>query len=147
LHKFLGTLLSTPLKHSSIFGLIFSFVVNTAIAVEDIAEAASIILADPLPHRNKTYSLVGPVFTQTQVAKAFTTALGREIKYSQVPFEDFQTGLETAVPAWQAAGIVELLRMVNANKYQFKSNDFEAITHHGASPIEQWVNAVTPAFQ
>jgi uncharacterized protein YbjT (DUF2867 family) len=68
------------------------------ISVEDIGEVASIAFAHPHRWTGKTIELAGEDATMTQMAEKLTGALGRTVKYVQVPWEQFreQAGGEMA---------------------------------------------------
>jgi uncharacterized protein YbjT (DUF2867 family) len=68
------------------------------ISVEDIGEVAAIAFAHPHRWTGKTIELAGEDLTMTQAAEKLTGALGRNVKYVQVPWEQFreQAGGEMA---------------------------------------------------
>jgi uncharacterized protein YbjT (DUF2867 family) len=58
------------------------------IDVQDIANTAAALLANPAPHAGKTYTLTGGTAVGiADVAAALSKALGKEVKYQPVPVE------------------------------------------------------------
>ncbi len=59
---------------------------TSPIAAIDVAKAVAVILDDPAPHIGKIYELTGPVTADVEhYAQAFSEALGRTIRYRDVP--------------------------------------------------------------
>lgn len=60
------------------------------IASEDQAHVIAAILADPKQHTGKIYQLYGPVeLTPPEIAEILTRTLGKEIRYKQIPPEEW----------------------------------------------------------
>ena len=60
--------------------------------VDDIAEVAALALAEP-GHEGKIYEVTGPrMLTFAQAAEELSRAVGREIKYTQIPHHAFVGG-------------------------------------------------------
>lgn len=121
----------------------------TPIAICDVAEAAACIVTNPSRHANKVYKLTTSPFCENDVARAFSTVLGKEIKYVQVPYDQFRSTLLSAgIEEWQADGILELKRDIDmgATYYQ-ASPDFKAITGRDPTTLEQWVRCCERCFK
>ena len=71
----------------------------------DVGAAAAAVLANPEPHIGKVYDLTGPQsLTMTQYAEEFSGALGRTIKYVNVPPQIWEAKLQEAkLPAYLIA--------------------------------------------
>lgn len=69
------------------------------IAVDDIGAFAAIAFEHPGRWRNRAFELAGDELSMTQIADAFSLASGREVRYQQVPWEQFeqQAGHEMTV--------------------------------------------------
>lgn len=76
--------------------------------VRDIAAAAAEALTEP-GHEGRIYDLTGPeALTHTQMAEQLSAAIGREIRFVDVPEEAMaQAMLGIGMPAWQVEGLVE----------------------------------------
>ena len=69
------------------------------IAAEDQGRVIAALLQDPAPHVGRTYPLYGPVeHTFPELAAVVGRALGREIRYRQVPFEVLRDALAPTGP-------------------------------------------------
>jgi NAD(P)H dehydrogenase (quinone) len=70
---------------------------HAPIAAEDQARLISTILADPTPHRAKTYPLFGPVeMDQASIAEAVSEVLGRPVAYEPISIDAYRKRLEEA---------------------------------------------------
>jgi uncharacterized protein YbjT (DUF2867 family) len=64
---------------------------TSPVAAQDVAEAIATILANPAAHIGKVYELTGPKSQDmTGVAAEYSTALGRQITYVDVPLEQWR---------------------------------------------------------
>ena len=124
----------------------------TPIAVNDVGKASADILANPKGHHNKTYKLVMPGFTLQQLAKAFTTALKKEVTVTTVPYPAAKEAfMGMGFPEWQVDGIMELFKMIdndsNVTNETKSTSDFTKITGEKPLTMTQWVEANTAGFQ
>ena len=80
----------------------------SAVDVRDIASIAARALTES-GHESKTYDITGPqALTHAEMADQLSDALGKPIKYVDVPPEAMrQTLLSFGMPTWQADGLVE----------------------------------------
>jgi len=99
-------------------------------------------LQGPSKHAGRTYHINSAPFTQTAVAAAFSSELGRPVDYVQVPEEGVLAALKGfGMEQWQADGCVELNRYVTGGQYSWAS-DFEAIVGRPATTLEEYVKAI-----
>ena len=124
----------------------------TPIAVSDVGKASAVILANPGPYANKTFKLATKSGTHTDLVKAFSQSLGREIKYVQVPYSAAKEAfMKKGVLEWQVNGVLELYKLFDGGSPV--TNDPEGATHFktitGSDPltVEQWVAAVADGFK
>ncbi len=123
------------------------------VAVQDIADSAAAILSNPAAagtHAGKTYILTAPTTTNAEIAKAFSTALGKQVDYIQVPKEAAKQAIVgLGLQAWQADGILQLYDLFDQNSpiTNNPTNDIQTLTGRAATSVEQWVTAVAPAFK
>src|SRR3974390_2105838 len=67
---------------------------TSPLAAVDVARAVSIILADPAPHIGRIYNLTGLESADLDhYARDFSKALGRTIRYRDVPLSDWSEKL------------------------------------------------------
>jgi len=63
---------------------------HAPVAAEDQARLIVAILEHPTPHVGRTYPLFGPVeLTHPEIAAIISRVIGKEVKYQQVPIEQF----------------------------------------------------------
>jgi NAD(P)H dehydrogenase (quinone) len=81
------------------------------VALEDVAEAAAIVLTQP-GHTGATYELAGtPPLTQTEVAAVFGEALGRPVRAEAEPIEAWELRARTAgLGDHQRATLIQMFR-------------------------------------
>ena len=73
-----------------------------SVTTDNAGEAAAVIVTNPAKHAGKVYNVVGPAYTNAELAAAFTAELGKPIEYVQLPYEAVSASfLEKGWPAWQ----------------------------------------------
>ena len=121
------------------------------IAVEDAGLASAVILADPKKHANKTYNIVSNRHPFGDVVAAFTEALGKEVKYVRVQYEDMKkTLLGNGIPQWQVEGMLGYLKLVDSGLEGAdvpETGDFEKITGEKPTSLKEWVAKVKNSFK
>eukprot|EP01012_Entosiphon_sulcatum_P067042 TRINITY_DN9654_c0_g1_i1.p1 TRINITY_DN9654_c0_g1~~TRINITY_DN9654_c0_g1_i1.p1 ORF type:complete len:1004 (+),score=206.33 TRINITY_DN9654_c0_g1_i1:30-3014(+) len=122
-----------------------------AISVRDIANAAAHILLERTKrHFNKTYRLNGIPYSNSDLAAAFSAALGRKIEYVQVPYEAAKQAMLAAgyLQDWQVDGVIELLRLQDEGHPLAceGSPDYQEVTGSDPTNIADWVQSVATAF-
>ena len=79
----------------------------SAVDVRDIAAVAAVALTES-GHEGATYTLTGPeAITHSQIAAALTAALGRTVRFVDVPPGAFADSLRELLPPWQVDGLLE----------------------------------------
>jgi NAD(P)H dehydrogenase (quinone) len=74
----------------------------SSVTTDNAGEAGAVVVANPRPHVGKTYNVVGPAYTNADLAAAFTAALGKPVEYVQVSYEAARASfLEKGWPEWQ----------------------------------------------
>ena len=144
--------LKDPIQsQSSIYSPVDPSKPYTPVVVEDAGKAAAAVLADWQKHVNKTYTIVSDRHSYGDVAKAFSEAVGKEIKYVQVPYDAAkQSFLQAGVPEWQTDGILELYRLIDSGSpatNQANLTDFEKITGEKPTNLTVWLSKVGGAFK
>jgi uncharacterized protein YbjT (DUF2867 family) len=112
------------------------------VAAGDVAQVAATILADPAPHVGHVYELTGPRCEDMRaVADEFSDALGRRIRYVDVPFDAWRDGVLLAKhwPEHLTGHIATMARLHAANRYDRLTHDVETITGHPATTIRDFV--------
>jgi uncharacterized protein YbjT (DUF2867 family) len=108
---FMQTTLSykpTIVSQNAIFGSVGNSSIST-VDVRDIAAVAAVALTET-GHQGKNYVITGPqALTHTEIAAHLSEALGKEVRYVDVPYSVIRDALlQMGIPAWQVEGIIEL---------------------------------------
>ena len=123
----------------------------TLIVAEDAGKAAAAVLADWEKHVNKTYTIVSDRQSFGDVAKAFSEAVGKEVKYVRVPYDAAKKSFVQAnVPEWQVNGILDFYKLIDSGSpgaNQADISDFERITGEKPTSLKAWLSKVGGAFK
>jgi uncharacterized protein YbjT (DUF2867 family) len=100
-------------------------------------------------HVGKTYTLTGPeAITSTQAAETLSTELGREIRFVNLPPEQFkQALLSVGVPEWGADALIDLQRMYREGKAAVVTDDVEHILGRKPISFAQFARDFREAFE
>ena len=124
----------------------------SAVVVEDAGKAAAAIMADPEKHYGKTYKLISNRHTLNELAAAFSQALGKNVKYERISYNDCRRRLVEVVGFSEedADGILEIYRLTDEECPMLddpEMSHFNQITGEKPTSLKEWVNEVTPAFK
>jgi uncharacterized protein YbjT (DUF2867 family) len=117
---------------------------TSPIAVDDVARVVATVLRDPAPHAGHVYELTGPrTVDMTEMAGAFSKALGRPVSYVDVPLEQWREEVLATIglPPHIEQHIVTMCRLHQHNRYDRASDDVERLTGTPAQTIEDFVAA------
>ncbi|MEV5145350.1 NmrA family NAD(P)-binding protein [Streptomyces sp. NPDC052727] len=117
---------------------------TSPIAVDDVARTVAAVLRDPLPHVGHVYELTGPrTVDMTEMAEAFSKALGRPVSYVDVPLDRWREEVLSVIglPPHVEEHIVTMCRLHQQNRYDRASGDVERLTGAPAQTIEAFVAA------
>ena len=122
------------------------------IAVEDAAKAGAAILANYSKHSGKRYTIQSDRYTNAELAAAFTEALGKEVKFIQVPPEAAkQAMVGKGWPEWQVDGILELLKLIEEGVPVLTAGDdgqaLKSLTGEEPTSMKAWVTKNAPGFK
>ncbi|MFM0339501.1 NmrA family NAD(P)-binding protein [Paraburkholderia fungorum] len=108
---------------------------TSPIAAADVGAAAAVVLANPEPHIGKVYELTGPQsLTMTELAQEFSSALGRNIQYVNVPPQIWEAKLrELQQPAHLTTHLVVMGQLHRDNRYDRMTDTFQQLV--GRAPI------------
>ncbi len=118
------------------------------IDVRDIVDVAVQALLSPGGHEGRTYTLTGPApISMHDVAIALTGALGREVKYVDVPV---QAGVDSFIamgmPKFMADTFGELFVNFARGGADRATDDVEQVTGHPARSIDDFARDFATAF-
>jgi uncharacterized protein YbjT (DUF2867 family) len=118
----------------------------SAVDVRDIAAVAAVALTEA-GHEGATYTLTGPeAITHSQIAAALTTALGRPVRFIDVPPEAFADSIRGLLPPWQVDGLLEDYAHYRRGEAAVVSPVVAEITGTAPRSIEQFARDYTAAF-
>ncbi|KAM7446437.1 hypothetical protein ABFA07_005279 [Porites harrisoni] len=124
----------------------------SAVVVEDAGKAAAAIMAEPEKHYGKTYKLISNRHTLNELAAAFSQALGKNVKYERISYNDCRRRLVEVVgfSDEDADGILEIYRLTDEECPMVddpEMSHFNQITGEKPTSLKEWVTEVTPAFK
>jgi uncharacterized protein YbjT (DUF2867 family) len=107
---------------------------TSPISAVDVARAVSVILDDPVPHIGQVYNLTGYESVDlNHYARVFSEALGRTIRYRDVPRPQWTEGLrEAGVPLHVVNHLGVMADLHARGRYDRMTDDFLKLT--GARP-------------
>lgn len=106
-----------------------------AVAQADIARCAQAVLADPAPHRGRTYDLTGPAaFTLAEVAEVLTDVLGRPVSFHDETLEEARASrAHWNPPPWQLDAWISTYLAIAAGELSHVSDAVRRLT--GREPL------------
>jgi len=115
--------------------------------LRDVAAVAVKVLTED-GHLGKAYALTGPhALTAAQVARTLSSAVGREIKYVDLPPDQMKQALLSAgVPEFIAEGDVDLNQLYRSGGASLVSPDIEHILGRQPISLEQFARDYAGAF-
>jgi len=122
---------------------------TSPVAAEDVAAVIATILTDPSAHIGKVYELTGPRSQDLNaVAAEYSAALGRTIRYVDVPFEPWRENLKKLnLPPHVTAHLITMAQLHAANRYDRITRDVETITGRPATSVRDFVAAHAALYQ
>jgi uncharacterized protein YbjT (DUF2867 family) len=108
---------------------------TSPVSAVDVARAVSVILDDPAPHIGKVYNLTGPESADLEhYARVFSEALGRTIRYRDVPVSAWAARLrEMGVPEHLVRHVATMSELHAQGRYDRMTDDLLKLT--GKTPM------------
>jgi uncharacterized protein YbjT (DUF2867 family) len=108
---------------------------TSPVSAVDVARAVSVILDDPAPHIGKVYNLTGPESADLEhYARVFSEALGRTIRYRDVPVSAWAARLrEIGVPEHLVRHVATMGELHAQGRYDRMTDDLLKLT--GKTPM------------
>lgn len=118
------------------------------IDLRDVAAAAVKALTED-GHQGKAYTLTGPEgLSNARVAEILSDDTGREIKYVDLPAEQFKQALVGAgLPEWSANALNDLQQFYRAGEASAVTRDVEQLLRRKPTSFEQFSRDYAQAFQ
>ncbi len=117
------------------------------IDVRDIVDVAAKVLTED-GHQGKTYGLTGPAsISFHDVAAGLSKALGKEVKYVDVPLEAAREAMiGMGLSEWHADAFNEYNKAFSEGLGDFTTGDVEELTGHPARSFETFARDFAQAF-
>ncbi len=117
------------------------------IDVRDIVDVAAKVLTEA-GHEGKTYGLTGPAsISYHDIAAGLSKALGKEVKYVDVPLEAAREAMVgMGLPEWYADAYNEYNKAFSEGFGDFTTNDVKELTGHPARSYETFARDFSQAF-
>src|SRR6516165_8625503 len=111
------------------------------VAAADVARVVACVLVDPGPHLGHIYELTGPRSQDMDgVAREYSDALGREIKYSDIAPEEWERALKKqGLPEHLTKHLVTMAELNRAGRYDRLSDGVERVTGRPAMSVREFV--------
>jgi len=108
-----------------------------AVAQDDIAEVATVVLVSPASHAGMTYDLTGPdALTLDEVAATISAATGRTVTYYPETIEEaYASRAGFGAPDWQLEAWISTYTAIGAGEMDVVSGDIPTITGHPATSL------------
>ncbi len=119
----------------------------SAVAQDDIAEVATIVLRAPEAHAGLTYDLTGPqALSFDEIAATVAAATGREVRYQEETLEQaYASRAHYGAPGWQVDAWVSTYTAIAAGEMSGISDAIAQVTGHPATSLTQLLDESSPA--
>jgi uncharacterized protein YbjT (DUF2867 family) len=121
---------------------------TSPISAVDVARAVSVILDDPAPHVGHVYNLTGSESADLEhYARAFSDALGRTIRYRDVPLSAWTNTLrEAGVPAHLVDHLAVMAELHTQGRYDRMTDDLFNLTGKAPTSMHEFVKLHAAEF-
>lgn len=121
---------------------------TSPVSAVDVAHAVSVILDDPRPHIGRIYNLTG--FESADLdhyARVFSGALGRPIRYRNVPLSGWIDGLRDAgVPIHLVSHLAAMADLHAQGRYDRMTDDLIELTGKAPTGMREFVKLHVAEF-
>jgi uncharacterized protein YbjT (DUF2867 family) len=141
-HPFFSEWAAESIARDSTIRLPFRAGRTSPIDARDVAEVIAAILVSPAAHVGMVYELTGPRSQDMDgVAAEYSEALGRPIRYVDVPFDQWRDQVVRThnLSDHVAEHFLTMARLHAANRYDRLTHDVETITGRPATKIRDYV--------
>ncbi len=121
---------------------------TSPVSAVDVARAVSVILNEPAPHIGRVYNLTGfESADMNHYARAFSAALGRTIRYRDVPISAWREKLrELGVPPHLASHLAVMAQLHAQGRYDRMTDDLFKLTGHTPTSMYDFVKSHAAEF-
>src|SRR5262249_22669682 len=121
---------------------------TSPISAVDVARAVCVVLDDPAPHIGRIYNLTGFESADLEhYARVFSEALGRPIRYRDVPLPAWSERLRQAgVPAHVVNHLTVMTELNKQGRYDRMTDDFFKLTGKTPTSMHDFVTLHAAEF-
>jgi uncharacterized protein YbjT (DUF2867 family) len=123
---------------------------TSPVSADDVASVAATILIEPAKHVGRVYELTGPRSEDmAEVAAEYSSALGRTIRYVDVPFDEWRENVlgPQHFSEHLASHMATVVRLHAENRYDRFTREVERITGHPATSVRDFVVRYADRFR
>ena len=119
------------------------------ISAVDVASAVAAILDDPAPHIGQIYDLTGPESADLDhYARIFSEALGRPIRYRDVPLPAWSEGLRQArFPEHVVSHLSAMVELTRQGRYDRMTDTMRKLTGKPPTSMRDFVKLHAAEFK
>jgi NAD(P)H dehydrogenase (quinone) len=141
-------LADASIAHDDVIRLPFGAGKTSPVDAGDVAEVVASVLANPQPHIGRVYELTGPRSEDLNgMAEEFSAALGRTIRYVDVPLAPWRDALrDRHLPEYAVDHIVTMARLHAANRYDRLTSNVQAIIGRPATSTRAFATRNAQSF-
>jgi uncharacterized protein YbjT (DUF2867 family) len=123
---------------------------TSPIAARDVARVVATILENPAAHVGKVYELTGHrSMGMNEIAKEYEEALGRSIKYVDIPFDKWQAEelLPVGLPEHVFHHFSVMAQLHAQNRYDRLTADVQTVTGKSSMSVREYVASRPDLFK
>lgn len=108
-----------------------------AVAQDDIADVAAVVLRSPADHAGETYDLTGPeALSLAEIAQVITAATGRQVSYHEETIDEaYRSRAVYEAPGWQVDAWVSTYTAIANGDLDGVTDSVERIAGHPATSL------------
>lgn len=148
-HFFFTTLAVATIGTDGTIRLPFGSARTSPIAARDVARVVATILENPAGHAGKIYELTGPRSADmNEFASQYATALGRQVKYVDTPFDTWlqKDLVPLKLPQHVFDHIKTMAKLHAENRYDRLTDDVRTLTGQPAMSLREYVESHPELF-
>jgi NAD(P)H dehydrogenase (quinone) len=121
---------------------------TSPVAGADVAQVVAAVLADPIPHLGRIYELTGPQSQDMDgIAREFSEALNREIRYSDISPEEWERGLKMyRLPEHLMGHLLTMGALHRAGRYDRQADGVQRLTGRPPMSVREFVSLHAEEF-
>jgi uncharacterized protein YbjT (DUF2867 family) len=122
---------------------------TSPVAARDVARAVAVILEDPAPHLGQIYDLTGPESVDlNHYALVFSEALGRPIRYRDVPLAAWSEGLRRAgLPEHLVKHLTAMAELTQQGRYDRMTDTLRKLTGEAPTSMRDFAKLHADEFK